>query len=183
MTEQISLEEMEKQDENNPQENDKIKKIEELEEKLKEEHERLLRLAAEFDNYKKIAQNQQSQSIKYANESILHNFLPVIDNLEMAIKCGNGIEEKAGKDLLVGVEMVLKLFAESLAKLGVKSFSGLGKKFDPALYEAVSDEETTLEEEGMVLREYQKGYMLHERLLRPARVVVAKKPKNPNEQV
>ncbi len=181
MTEQIPLQETEKPDENNPQEDEKSKKIEELEEKLRGEHDRLLRLAAEFENYKKIAQTQQSQSIKYANESILYNFLPIIDNLEMALKCGPSIEDKAGKDLLLGVEMVLKLFYDSLGKFGVKSFSYLGKAFDPAQCEAVSEEES-LEEEGTVVKEYQNGYMLHERLLRPSRVVVAKKAQNYNEK-
>lgn len=135
---------------------------------------RYLRLAADFENYKKIAQREQISSIKFANESIITNLLPVLDNLEQAVKaCAISGDTKS--DVLVGVEMVLKQFVDLLQKFGVEVFSAQGAKFDPTRHEALSEQEDNNVEPGTVILEYQKGYLFNGRLLRPARVVVAKR--------
>lgn len=152
-----------------------------VEEKLKveltEAKDRLLRLMAEFENYKKIAQREQQNSIKFANENLVLNLLPVIDNLEQAIiackKSGD-----ANNSVLIGVEMVFKQLVDVLSKVGIELFSALNQPFDPARHEAMGEQEDASVETGTVITEYQKGYLFHGRLLRPARVVIAKKPKS-----
>lgn len=149
---------------------------EKLTAELKETHDRLLRVAAEFENYKKISQREQINSIKFANESLVLNLLPVIDNLEQAINVGK--KSDSPKDLIVGIEMVLKQLCDSLEKFGVEFFSALGEKFDPARHEALTEREDESVEPGVVIEQFQKGCLLNGRLLRAARVVVSKKSGN-----
>lgn len=148
------------------------------EEKLKVEldqaKDRFLRLAAEFDNFKKISKREQLNSLKFANESLISSLLPIIDNLEQAVIAGK-IADESKTSVLIGVEMVLKQLIDALQKFGVEMFSAKGQAFDPARHEAVSEQEDDSVREGTVVIEYQKGYLLNGRLLRPARVVVAKK--------
>lgn len=141
-----------------------------LNRELSETKDRLLRLAADFDNYKKTSQREQLNTIKFANENLIANLLPIIDNLEQAVAAQVG--EK--NNVVLGVEMVLKQFKDLLEKLGVEVFSAQGQMFDPARHEALGQKEDDSVPEGFVLMEYQKGYLLHQRLLRPARVMVAK---------
>lgn len=134
---------------------------------------RLLRLAAEFENYKKISQREQLNSLKFANEGLITNLLPIVDSLEHAIAaCKKSAENN---DVLVGVEMVAKQLGDVLQKHGVEVFSALGKPFDPARHEAMGEQIDDSVDEGSVVVEYQKGYFLHSRLLRPARVVIARR--------
>ena len=147
------------------------------EEKLASEltatNDRLLRLAAEFDNFKKISARERMQSIKFANEGLIVNLLPIMDNLEQAVKAGK--KTKEAQDLLVGVEMVLKQMVEALSKAGVEFFSSEGLPFDPNRHEAVCEQEASDVEEGTVVQEFQKGCLFNGRLLRASRVAVAKK--------
>lgn len=131
-----------------------------------------LRLAAEFDNYKRRAQRDRSDAIRYANESILKNLLPIIDNLERAIQCAKDAE--ANGPLLEGVELTHKQFLETVGKLGVRQISSTGSPFDPAIHQAVAQVESDTAEQNTIIEEFQKGYFLHDRILRPAMVTVAK---------
>jgi len=147
-----------------------FKRARETGDRLKETHERLLRTAAEFDNFKKRALKEKEDAQKFGNERILKDFLPVMDNLERAL-------EHAGEQNLAqvveGVKLVQKLFESTLAKHGVVGFSAVGKPFDPTVHEALMQQESD-QPSGTVLSEMAKGYKLHERLVRPSAVVVSK---------
>ncbi len=137
---------------------------------------KLLRLAAEFENFKKLAQRQKQEYTQFANESLLKELLPIVDNLERALKC---VQEGRTTDGLVqGVELTLKQFTETLSKFGVKPIASLGATFDPACHQAVSRQAAKNAAENTVIEEYQKGYQLHDRILRAAMVVVATGPDN-----
>jgi len=133
-----------------------------------------LRLAAEFDNYRKLSQRDLRESSRFANETILRELLPVIDNLERAVKSAKDTPE--GDALIRGVELTLKQFSETLAKFGVQPVIGVGAAFDPACHQAVARVERADLPENQVVEEFQKGYLLHDRILRPAMVSVASAP-------
>ncbi len=130
-----------------------------------------LRLAAEFENYKRLSLREQRESSLFANERILKDLLPIIDNLERAVRVAK--ELPSGNGLLQGVELTLKQFAETLAKYGVTVVPSIGEPFDPAHHQAVTRLESATQPENTVVEEYQKGYRLHERILRAAMVAVA----------
>lgn len=144
-----------------------------------EEHQALqdkyLRQAAEFENYKRLAQKDQRDYARFANENLLKELLPILDNLERAIKAAK--ESPKGGDnsasLIQGIELTHKQFLEGLAKFGVQPFSSVGQIFDPARHQAVARVESETVPEHTVLEEFQKGYLLHERIVRPAMVTVA----------
>ncbi len=131
-----------------------------------------LRLAAEFENYKRRAQRDQSDSIRFGNESLLNNLLPIIDNLERAIQCAK--DAGTSGPLLEGVELTHKQFLETVGKVGVRQICSKGNHFDPALHQAVTQVESEKMAPNTVVEEFQKGYFLHDRILRPAMVSVAK---------
>jgi len=131
-----------------------------------------LRLAAEFENYKRRAQRDQSDSIRFGNESLLKNLLPIIDNLERAIQCAK--DAGASGPLLEGVELTHKQFLETVGKVGVRQICSQGNPFDPAVHQAVTQVESENVPPNTVVEEFQKGYFLHDRILRPAMVSVAK---------
>lgn len=147
---------------------------EELALELKDTTDRLMRLAADFENFKKISMRENANNLKFANENIIVGILPIIDNLEQAIKAGNSLDKESAKNLLIGVEMVLKQLVEILQKFGVEFYESKGMPFDPARHDAVAEEEHEEFASGTIISEYHKGCLLHGRLLRPARVVVAK---------
>ena len=152
-------------------------KVESLEKEAKETHDRLLRVSAEFENYKKRAAREMNDFRKFANESFVKAMLPVIDNLDRAIESSNN-EKHTDSSMIEGVNMTLKEILKVLEQFGVKRFDSLGDTFDPVLHQAVMQEETDRHAENSVVKELQKGYMIHDRLLRPAMVVVSKKPEN-----
>jgi molecular chaperone GrpE len=140
-------------------------------EEAKAFQDKYIRLAAEFENFKRLAQKQKQEYSQFANESLLKELLPIVDNLERALKC---VQEGRTTDGLVqGVELTLKQFTETLAKFGVKPIASLGASFDPARHQAVARQESKTASENTVIEEYQKGYQLHDRILRAAMVVVA----------
>ena len=140
-------------------------------EEAKTFQDKYLRLAAEFENFKRLAQKQKQDYSQFANESLLKELLPIVDNLERALKC---VEEGRTTDGLVqGVELTLKQFTETLARFGVKPIASLGVPFDPTCHQAVARQESKTATENTVIEEYQKGYQLHDRILRAAMVVVA----------
>lgn len=148
---------------------------EKLADELKDTTDRLMRLAADFDNFKKISARENANSLKFANESLISSILPILDNLEQAVAAGRSLDQAAAKNLLIGIDMVLKQMTEVLQKFGVEFYSAQGQLFDPARHEAVAEAEDENTEPGYVITEYQKGCLLHGRLLRPARVLVAKR--------
>jgi molecular chaperone GrpE len=131
-----------------------------------------LRLAAEFENYKRLAQREQSESIRFGNELLLKNLLPIIDNLERAIRCAK--DAGTSGPLLEGVELTHKQFLETVSKQGVRPICSKGNPFDPAVHQAVTQVESGSVAPNTVVEEFQKGYFLHDRILRPAMVSVAK---------
>jgi molecular chaperone GrpE len=149
--------------------------LQKKEQELKEAQDRILRLAAEMDNTRKRLEREKSEGISYANESIVRQLIEVIDNLERAVEHGESGQSCDG--LLDGVRMTLKNFFDVLARSGAVPFESVGSAFDPNLHEAVLQEESTDCPNMTVTREFQKGYMLRERLLRPARVAVARNTK------
>src|SRR6056297_1123599 len=140
-----------------------------------DEHDRLLRLSAEFENYKKRADRQVEEFKKYATESLLKELLTVVDNLERAI-CSTDVDKGVASEACVieGVEMTLSEILKILKKFNVTPIEAKGKPFDPVYHEAMMQEETDEYPENTVINELQKGYLIHDRLLRPAMVVVSK---------
>jgi molecular chaperone GrpE len=150
-------------------------------EELQIYQDKYIRLAAEFENYKRRAQRDQSDAIRYANESLLKNLLSTFDNLERAIQCGK--DAGASGSLLEGVELTHKQFLETVEKLGVRQVSSTGSFFDPNMHQAVAQVESETAEPNTVVEEFQKGYFLHDRILRPAMVTVAKEKSDQTETI
>lgn len=143
-------------------------------EEIRSLQDRLLRLAAEMENVRKRLEREKSEGICFANESLMRDLLPVIDNLERAVE--HGANDANAEALLGGVQMTLRAFTDVLTRYGCKSFESVGKPFDPNFHEAMMQEESQDLPENTVIREFQKGYTLNDRLLRPAMVIVSKNP-------
>lgn len=156
------------------------KKFEEKEEEAKALYDRLLRTQAEFENYKKRMVKEKNDLMRYANEELLKEILPPVDNLEMAIKQAR--ETDHTESILEGVEIVLKQLHKGLERFGVRGFISMGEKFDPTRHEAVVQVESSEHEPTTIIAESQKGYFLHDRLLRPALVTVSKVPHSEIEE-
>lgn len=133
--------------------------------------ERLQRLTNDFQNYRRRTEEKADDNVRFASEKLLKDILPIIDNLERAV----GLASTASPTdaFGTGIRMVLDSFIRVLMNHGLESFKSIGEKFDPAIHEAVQVATGTHHEAGVVLEEIIKGYTLHGRLLRPARVVVA----------
>jgi len=156
--------------------------LDQVRQEAADEHDRLLRLSAEFDNYKKRMDRQAEEFKKYANESLLKELLTVVDNLERAISSTDvdkGVNSEAC--VIEGVEMTLNEVLKILQKFNVTPIEAKGKPFDPVYHDAMMQEETDEYPENTVINELQKGYLIHDRLLRPAMVVVSK-PKSKDKE-
>lgn len=140
-------------------------------EELKSLNNKYLRLAAEFDNYKRLAQRDQRDQIRFGNEQLLKELLPVVDNLERAIKAAKG--SPASDGLVQGVDLTLKQLQGVLGKFGVQSIPTTGQPFDPSGHQAVATVSSTEIPNQHVVEEFQRGYRLHDRILRPAMVTVS----------
>lgn len=148
------------------------KTLKEAVEMIAELEARVLRATADLDNYRKRAQREKDEARQFANQSLLERLLPVMDNFEMAMEAAKDADP-AVRD---GVEMILGQLKGVLNESGVEEVDAVGLEFDPTLHEAVSEEETTEAAEGTVMKQLRRGYKLHDRLVRPASVVVAKAP-------
>lgn len=148
--------------------------IEEKDEQIKSLQEKLLYLQADFENFKKLKAKEKMDTLKFANEEIIKEFLPVVDNLEMALKHAESTEDY--KSIHEGVRITLNQFMKVLEKFGIVSVEAVGQKFDPNFHEAFYQEERDDVEPDTVVSELQKGYLLNDRLVRPSRVTVSKKP-------
>ena len=161
--------------------------VKELQEKLdakddeaRENYDKFLRVSAEFDNYKKRSARELEDFRKFANQSLLKEMLSVIDNLELAIHSAD--ENQAGESSLrEGLDLTHREILRVFEKFQVTPIESKGKAFDPTYHEAVMQEETDEVPENTVVTEMQKGYLIHDRLLRPAMVVVAKPKTKPSD--
>jgi molecular chaperone GrpE len=149
------------------------KKVGALEQESKDNYDRFMRISAEFENYKKRAARESQDFKKYANETLLKALLPVVDNLESAIRSASP-NDTTTKSISEGVELTMKELLNTLEKFGVEQIDCLEKPFDPTYHQAVMQEESDDQPENLVLRELQKGYLYNDRLLRPTMVVVSK---------
>ncbi|HYQ81020.1 MAG TPA: nucleotide exchange factor GrpE [Anaeromyxobacteraceae bacterium] len=141
-------------------------------ERLKEEHDRFLRAAADLENYKKRAARERDEAQKFANERLLKDLIPVLDNLERAL-----LAAPEGDPLAKGVRLVLRAFEEALGRHGIKAFGALGQPFDPRLHEAVMQVVASGDQvPGTVVLQHGRGFLLNDRLVRPAMVGVAVAP-------
>jgi molecular chaperone GrpE len=153
--------------------------LEELKEKAAkaDEHwQRLLRTSADFDNFKKRAAREKQDAIKFANEGLLQKLIPVLDNFDMALSAAQAAQGDSAESLQTGISMIYQQLKNAASEAGLEEVDAAGKVFDPNLHEAVSQKESADIPEGNVLQQLRKGYKLRERLLRPASVIVARKP-------
>lgn len=134
-------------------------------------NDRYLRLAAEFENYKRLAQRDQRDHIRYGNEQILKELLSVVDNLERAVKAAKDSGNNDG--LVQGVDLTLKQLMGVLTKFGVQPIATVAQPFDPSAHHAVTSVASTQVAENYVVEEFQRGYRLHDRILRAAMVSVS----------
>lgn len=144
--------------------------------RAKEHWDRLLRTTAEFDNFRKRAAREKEEAIRYANQALLERLLPVMDSFDMAVTAAQTSNTEANPSLKEGISLVLQQFKDVLKHAGLEEIEAHGKPFDPNLHEAVSQLETAEVEDGHVAQQLRKGYLLRDRLVRPATVVVARKP-------
>ncbi|MCG3777495.1 MAG: Protein GrpE [Nitrospira sp.] len=134
-------------------------------------NDKYLRLAAEFDNYKRLTQKDQRDQARFGNESLLKELLPVVDNLERAIKASR---EGGSSDVLIqGVELTLKQLTAALTRFYVTPIETAGKPFDPATHQSVTSVPSEKIPEQHVVDEFQRGYLLHDRILRAAMVSIS----------
>lgn len=145
-----------------------------------ENYDRFLRVAAEMENLRKRQERERAELLQFANENLIKELLPVVDNLELALE--HGRQQEAPAPLLEGLELVQQGFLKALARFGVTPINSVGQVFDPAFHNAVMQEEAPEVEDSTVLKEMQKGYLLQNRLLRPAMVVVARNTRKTSHQ-
>ena len=147
----------------------------EPEKQIAELEDRLLRKAAEFDNYRKRARREREEFARFANSSLIEELLPVLDSLELALGAADGEDRDSHRR---GVELTLKQFLEVLGRSGLSPIPAVGEQFDPSVHEAVILQPTSEHPEGVVIEELQRGYRLNDRVLRPSRVKVAAAPED-----
>lgn len=153
-------------------------KIETVTKESQENYDRLLRVSAEFENYKKRSIRELADVQKYANQSLVKDLLPIIDSLELALKSARESSNITDGCLLDGVELTRKEILKVFEKNNIEQIAAVGKPFDPNFHEAVMREESDDYPENTVINEMQKGYLMHDRLIRPAMVVVAMSKNN-----
>jgi molecular chaperone GrpE len=152
-----------------------LAELKEKAEKGQQYYEQLLRMAADLENYKKRAARERQDAVKFANEALLEKFIPILDNFEMALAAASAPNTSV-QSLQAGVGMIHQQLKSAMADAGLEEIDANGKPFDPNFHEALSQQETADAPEGHVVQQVRKGYKLRERLLRPASVIVAKKP-------
>lgn len=142
-----------------------------LQKQVDENYQRFLRAQADFDNFRRRAKQEREEFAKYASSQLLEQLLPVIDNLERALSAGK--DNKDPNALTKGVDMTLRQMVQVLEQQGLKPMEAVGQPFNPDFHQAVMQVESEEFEEGYVVEEIQKGFMLKDRVLRPAMVKVS----------
>ena len=146
------------------------KQVENLENILKEKNEEILRRVADLDNYRKRLTKETEDKVRFANQAVVKDFLPVMDNIEMALQ-----HAEEGSPLREGIELTIKSFKDVLSRHGVTEInSEIGTIFDPAVHEAIMMDNNAEYENNAVTLCVQKGYILNDRVIRPAKVKVNK---------
>ncbi|MFZ2196342.1 MAG: nucleotide exchange factor GrpE [Thermodesulfovibrionales bacterium] len=140
---------------------------------IEELNNKYLRLYAEFDNYKKRVNRDKEELVKYGNESLIYELLPIIDSLELALKHA---QEESQAGIVQGVEMTLKELQRTLEKFGISRIEAAGKEFDPSIHHAMTQVVREDIEEKMVAEELRAGYLYRDKVLRPSLVSVSVKP-------
>jgi molecular chaperone GrpE len=140
-------------------------------------YDKLLRLQAEFENYRKRVERERGELYQHGRDDVLLQFLPVVDNFERALSSLETSEGDA-EALRHGVELIHKQFKDALSRFGLEAVEAVGQAFDPHVHEAVTTEATNKHKENTVIQEFQRGYKIGDRLLRPAKVKVASSPED-----
>lgn len=151
---------------------EKPDELQDAKKEAKEAYDRFLRVSAEFDNFKKRATREGAEFKKFANETLVREILPIIDNLGRAIESSDA-DTHAKSGLVEGVGMTLKEMLKVFDKFHIKPIDSIGEPFDPCFHQAVMQEESDSHPENTVIKELQRGYMMHDRLIRPAMVIVS----------
>jgi molecular chaperone GrpE len=149
--------------------------LESKDQEAKSNHDRFLRQVAELENFKKRMMRERDEAIRFANEALIKDLLPVVDNLERAV--AHAADGGNGQPLVEGVELVLRGFLDVLGKYGVSPLDAVGQAFDPSRHEAMAQVDSDSQAPNTIVAEHQRGYIFHQRLLRPALVTVAKSSK------
>lgn len=149
-----------------------VEELQRMNDDLRDMNDKYVRLYAEFENYRKRVNKDREELMKYGNENLLYELLPVIDNLELALQHASN---DVSTGLVQGVEITLKELRKTLEKFGIAPIEALGRPFDPAVHHAMSQVERSDVDEMTVVEEYRKGYRLKDKVLRPSLVAVAKK--------
>jgi molecular chaperone GrpE len=154
-------------------------RLEELAAEVHDERSRHLRLAADFENFRRRSRQERLDTERYGSATVVERLLPVLDDLERAVeRVPAGTDER----WLRGLRLVLDKLRETLATSGVEPIEALGRPFDPRLHEAIAHEETESQPEGTVVAQLRRGYRLHDRVLRPSLVKIARRPAAPDGQ-
>jgi molecular chaperone GrpE len=141
--------------------------------------EQLLRTAADFDNYRKRSKRDVDEARQRGKDDLVRDLLPVFDNLERAVQTADTASDM--RSVVDGVRMVLKLFEDTAERMGLSRVPSIGERFDPAVHEAIQQQETAAHPPGTIIAEVVPGYRFGQRLVRPAMVVVARKPSESKE--
>lgn len=150
-----------------------VENVVDFEQKYNDLNDRYLRLSAEYDNFRKRSLKEKMELIKTAGEDILINIIPVIDNFERALKSINNNTSEEGKAIMDGVVLIYNKFNEFLSQRGVKEIESIGKPFDTEFHEAITKIPAPAEDmKGKVIDVIEKGYMMHEKVIRFSKVVI-----------
>ena len=158
---------------------DREQELQALKEEAVANYDKFLRVSAEFDNFKRRLQKEHAENLRFAITPLVRELAGTVDTLELAVDHAKNGQDDGGTALLEGIEMVVKQIREVFAKFGVTRIETADQPFDPALHEAMTMVETADAPENQVVEEFQAGYQLHGRVVRPARVAVSKKPGPP----
>jgi len=163
-------------EQNNGSEQEETREPEDInwQDEAKKNEDLYLRASAELENTRRRLEKEKQDSVKFANETLIKDLLPVLDNLDRALEHAEAADAN-NESIIEGVRMTRQSFIEILERFGLKSVNALGEKFDPNFHEAVMQQENPDVEEGTVIQQIQIGYMLKDRLIRPAMVVVSRK--------
>jgi len=142
----------------------------------KANHDKFLRAVADLENYKRRTSKEVADAKSYANERLIAEILPAIDNFERALGHANGTEGENPGSIAEGIKLIVDQMCGVLKKAGLEEVAALGEKFDPAVHHAISEEESADAAPGTVVKEFQKGYFLKGKLLRPSMVAVSRAP-------
>lgn len=147
---------------------------EKFRQEAEENHQRLLRLQADYDNFRRRTRQEKEEFAKYASQSVVERLLPVLDNFERALAAGRNAADL--ESFIKGVDMIYRQLSDVLAQEGLEAIAAVGEPFNPEFHQAVMQVESDEHEDGVVVEEFQKGYKLKQRVIRPSMVKVNARP-------